>query len=202
MTVTAAGTAITAAALLVMQPSDLHTVLWGQNRVRKETNCQKELLEDLPKGRVVKAGFLFGKKKKRKKPTKEPTSKQPADTGNGAFVAVAAAVLVVVVVVLSRRDAGPKVEVIEEVPAVVVPRLPVIKSGFLDKKPAEVKKVVPVSWSVSQAVGQSVGRSVSQCRHALNHQTVPLYREQLALALSLINDTRKNTNATTEASNM
>lgn len=87
-------------------------------------------------------------------------------------------------------------------PAVVVPRLPVIKSGFLDKKPAEVKKVVPVSWSVSQAVGQSVGRSVSQCRHALNHQTVPLYREQLALALSLINDTRKNTNATTEASNM
>ena len=104
MTVTAAGTANTAAALLVMQPSDLHTVLWGQNRVRKETNCQKELLEDLPKGGVVKAGFLFGKKKKRKKPTKEPTSKQPADTctGNGAFVAVAAAVLVVVVVVLSR----------------------------------------------------------------------------------------------------
>ena len=100
MTVTAAGTANTAAALLVMQPSDLHTVLWGQNRVRKETNCQKELLEDLPKGRVVKAGFLFGKKKK--KPTKEPTSKQPADTGNGAFVAVAAAILVVVVVVLSR----------------------------------------------------------------------------------------------------
>ena len=56
-------------------------MLWGQNCVRKEANRQKELLEDLPKGGVVKAGFLSGKKKKRKKPKKEPTIKQAADTG-------------------------------------------------------------------------------------------------------------------------